>query len=163
LGDVREGLVNADGSVDIGLDLAPKLKGKVAAGRRVTVTVTSTSPPEVELIPREKIKEYWGYRVELKSVGDVFSDPAFRVKVATSKFGVPLAQSRASLEASFSRTDSIMLIFGSPSKGLYDIVGRDLDRRVDFVVNLFPEQHVETVRTEEAIFAGLNLLSILTV
>jgi predicted SPOUT superfamily RNA methylase MTH1 len=44
---------------------------------------------------------------------------------------------------------------------LYDIVGHDLDKRVGFVVNLFPGQQVETVRTEEAILVGLSLVSIL--
>lgn len=51
------------------------------------------------------------------------------------------------------------LIFGSPTRGLFDLVGADLPRKVDFVLNLFAEQHTETVRTEEAIFAGLNVVS----
>jgi hypothetical protein len=159
IGEVREGVVNSDGTVDIGLDRAPKLEGEAPANTRVTVRVASLSPPSVELISREKAGDYWGYRVEPKSVWEVLSDSRFKVKVATSRLGTPLTEVVGRLGTSMRLTDSIKLIFGSPSRGLYDIIGPDLDRRVDFVVNLFPEQHVETVRTEEAIFAGLGLVS----
>ena len=52
------------------------------------------------------------------------------------------------------------MLFGSPSRGLFDMV-TDLRRRVGFVVNLYPEQHVATVRTEEAIASALYLLEVL--
>jgi hypothetical protein len=159
VGEVREGVVNSDGTVDIGLDFVFALKGNASAGERVTVKVASTRPPLAVQIPRDSVNEYWGYRVETKSVDDVISDARFTVRIATSRLGAPIAESLARLRASLGSGGSIKLIFGSPSRGLYDIVGRDLDRRVAFVVNLFPEQHVETVRTEEAIFAGLGLVS----
>lgn len=163
VGELREGVVNADGTVDIGLDVAPRLGGKAAAGTRVTVRIASLKPLVAELYPREKVGEYWGYRVEEKSVGEVLSDARFRVKIATSRLGVPLAEALGPLEATLARTEGVKLIFGSPSKGLFDIIGRELARRVDLVVNLFPEQHVQTVRTEEAILAGLNLVSVLLI
>jgi hypothetical protein len=162
LGEVREGVVNSDGTVDIGLDSAFALEGDAAPGKRVTVKVTSTQPPLAVQIPRDRVNGYWGYRVEMKSVYDVISDARFSVKVATSRLGAPIAESLARLRASLRSGGSVKLIFGSPSRGLYDMAGRELDKRVGFVVNLYPEQHVETVRTEEAIFAGLSLVSILS-
>ncbi len=162
VGEVREGVTNADGTVDIGLEHPPRLKEKAPAGKRVTVRVASTNPFVAELYPREKVSEYWGYRVEEKLVGEVLSDPRFKVKIATSRRGRPLAEMLSLLELSIGRADGVKLIFGSPSKGLFDIVGRELTRRSDFVVNLFPEQRVETVRTEEAIFAGLGLVNLLS-
>lgn len=162
-GEIREGVANADGTVDIGLDRAPKLRDKAAAGKRVTVRVTSLNPFVAELYSRERINEYWGYRVEEKAIAEVFSDPRFKVKIATSRLGRPLSDLLAPLQVSIAQADGVKLIFGSPSKGLFDIVGRELTRRADFVVNLFPEQKVETVRTEEAVFAGLNLVTVLTV
>jgi hypothetical protein len=161
IGEVREGVVNSDGTVDIGLDHAPRLKGKATSNTRVTVRVASVSPPSVELISREQVGDYWGYKVELKSVREALSDLRFKMKVATSRLGAPLAEVAGRLEPSMKRAGSIKLIFGSPSRGLFDIMGPDLKRQVDFVVNLFPEQHVETVRTEEAILAGLGLASYL--
>ena len=53
------------------------------------------------------------------------------------------------------------MIFGSPSRGLFEMFGAGMSKRVDFVVILYPEQQVETVRTEEAIFSGLGLVSML--
>ena len=161
VGEVREGVVNSDGTVDIGLDSPFALKGSVGAGKRVTVRVASTRPPLVVQIPRDSVDEYWGYTVEMRSVDDVVLDARYRVKVATSRLGAPLTESLPRLKASLGSGGAIKLIFGSPSRGLYDIVGHDLDKRVGFVVNLFPGQQVETVRTEEAILVGLSLVSIL--
>jgi len=45
-------------------------------------------------------------------------------------------------------------------RGLYDVFGKDLSKRADFVVNLFPGQMVETVRTEEAVSAALGLVTV---
>jgi predicted SPOUT superfamily RNA methylase MTH1 len=161
-GQVREGVTNFDGTADIGLDAPFKLKGEAKPGRRVTVRVASVNPPVAEVIPRGLVKEYWGYSVEARSSDEVLADKSFGLKVATSRFGAPIAAEKKRLEAAILDTPSIKLIFGSPSKGLYDLFGKDLDRRVDFVLNLFPEQKVETVRTEEAIVVGLGLISVLS-
>jgi predicted SPOUT superfamily RNA methylase MTH1 len=162
IGEMREGVVNKDGTVDIGLELAPRLKEEVPTGSRVTVKVSSLRPPSAELVDRGQIREYWGYSVETRSMDEVLTDSRFDLKVATSRLGAPLTASLGRLDASLRRASSVKLIFGSPSRGLYEIVGSGLDDRVEFVVNLIPEQCVETVRTEEAIFAGLGLLSLLS-
>jgi methyltransferase len=162
LGQVREGVANSDGTVDVGLDAPFGLKGRARPGARVTVRVVSARPPVAELISREMVKEYWGYTVEPTSVDKVLSDARFRLKIATSRLGTPIIGEKNRLELAVQAAESIKLIFGSPSKGLYDLLGRDLKRQVDFVVNLFPEQKVETVRTEEAIFVGLGVISVLS-
>jgi len=161
VGEVREGVVNADGTVDIGLDVAPRLRQKSPPGRRVTVKVTSSRPPVTDIIPKEKAGSYWGYAVETKTVAEVLSDSRYGLKIATSRLGAPVADELAGLRSSLGRAEGVKLIFGSPSRGLFDIVGPDLPRRVDYVVNLFPEQHVETVRTEEAVLVALEVVSLL--
>ncbi len=162
VGQVREGVVNDDGTVDIGLDVAFGLKERRAGGERVTVRVLSLKPPLARLVTREKVAEYWGYAVEERSLEEVFSDARFKVKIATSRLGTGLAEALGAVEAAVSGAQSVKLVFGSPTKGLFDMVGRELERRADFVLNLFPEQQVETVRTEEAIFAGLGLVSLIS-
>ena len=162
IGEVREGVVNQDGTVDIGLDSTPRLEGEARPGQRVTVKVSSLRPLSVRLIQRQQVSGYWGYTVETKTADDVLSDARFTLKIATSKLGNPLTDALSRLRDSLGRADGVKLIFGSPSRGLFDIVGRNLADRVDFVVNLFLEQQVETVRTEEAIFVGLGLVSILS-
>jgi methyltransferase len=161
-GEVREGVVNGDGTVDIGLDVAPKLTERAKPDERITVRLSSTSPPIAKPIPREEAGGYWGYVVEAKSVQDVIADARFELKVATSKKGTPMVDVLKELGPALRRAKSVNLMFGSPSRGLFEIVGRDLASRVGFVVNLFPGQQVETVRTEEAIFVGLGIISLLS-
>lgn len=162
VGDVREGVVNSDGTVDVGLDAPPRLKGEAAPNARVTVRIASTDPLTAELITREELQDYWGYRVEVKEAEEVFSDGRFDLRIATSRLGSPLAESLGPLRASVSGARGVKLILGSPSRGLFDMFGKALSGRVQFVLNLYPEQNVETVRTEEAVFAGLGLLSLLS-
>ena len=161
VGEIREGVVNVDGTVDIGLDVAPKLRQRFPPGRRVTVRVTSLRPLVADVIPKERGGPYWGYEVETKTVAEVLSDSRFGLKVATSRLGTPVADELARLRSSLRLAEGVKMIFGSPSRGLFDIVGPDLPRRVDYVVNFFPEQGVETVRTEEAVLVSLGVVSLL--
>lgn len=161
-GEIREGVTNADGTVDIGLDRAPMLKEKTPASRRVTVRVASKSPLRAELASREDVKEYWGYVVENKTVEEVLGDGRFPLKIATSRLGDPLKLVMPRLRDALNGNRQLMFLFGAPSRGLFELVGSQLRERVDFVVNLFAEQQVRTVRTEEAIFAALGLLNFLS-
>ena len=160
-GEVREGVTEADGTVDIGLEIRPKLTVKTQAGKRITVKVKSLQPMTAETVSRDYAGSYWGYSVESRSLREVFSDQRFGVKVATSRLGDPLAGKVEVFRSSIRGRTGIKLIFGSPFRGLFDIVGKELRSVSDFVLNLFPDQHVETVRTEEAIFAGLELVNVL--
>ena len=58
---------------------------------------------------------------------------------------------------------TVIILFGSPSAGLYEILeleGLNLDEIADFVVNTIPLQGVETVRTEEAVYASLAIFNL---
>lgn len=160
-GDVREGVANTDGTVDAGLDVAFKLRGSAQPGKRVTVRIASLKPPVADVISREEAGGYWGYTVEAKPLWEVFEDRRFTVKIATSRLGAPLSNAIGRARALLRGAGGVKLVFGSPSRGLFDMVGRDLERKVDLVLNLFPEQQVETVRTEEAIFAGLAFMNLI--
>ncbi|MDA4126430.1 MAG: methylase [Thaumarchaeota archaeon] len=161
LGETREGVTNADGTVDIGLEERARLAGSAKPNIRLTVKVESKSPLTVVPVARESVQDYWGYVVETKSVEEVFSERRFDLNLATSRLGDPISDRLSELRASFGKSAGVKLVFGSPSRGLFDIVGPDLVKKSDFVLNLFAEQHVETVRTEEAIFAGLGLVNTL--
>jgi predicted SPOUT superfamily RNA methylase MTH1 len=163
VGEVREGVTNADGGVDVGLDRPLRMRDRIGANRRVTVKVVSKDPVVVELIKREDVHEYWGYSVEIRSLEEVTSDARFGLKIATSRYGNSLQSQIFLLRESLQRASSALLLFGSPSRGLFDMIGPDLTKKANFVLNLFADQHVETVRTEEAIFAALNLVNALAV
>jgi predicted SPOUT superfamily RNA methylase MTH1 len=162
VGEIREGVTNADGTVDVGLDKSPLLLSRTSANRKVTVKVTSKSPLQAEVIGREAVGQYWGYVVEGRTLEEVLSDRRQLVKIATSRLGNPVKSLLPRIGNAVSRAPGVKFLFGSPSRGLYEIVGRSLNEKVDFVVNLFAEQHVETVRTEEAMSAALNLLNFLS-
>ena len=61
------------------------------------------------------------------------------------------------LQEEFGSSKGVMALFGSPSRGLFDMI-KNLRQRVRFVVNLYPEQKAVTVRTEEAMGSALYLL-----
>jgi predicted SPOUT superfamily RNA methylase MTH1 len=160
-GEVREGVTNSDGTVDIGLEERARLEGSAKPNIRLTVQVRSKNPLIVVPIARENVPDYWGYIVESKSVEEVFNDRRFGLKLATSRLGDSLSHRLSEVRESLGKAAGVKLVFGSPSRGLFDIAGTDLVKKSDFVLNLFAEQHVETVRTEEAIFAGLGLVNTL--
>lgn len=163
-GEFREGVVLADGfSVDAGLDVPVTLRRKEAPQKRITVKITSVSPSGVEAMAadRREVKSYWGYSVEVSGTGALLADPSFRLKVATSRHGDPIARVARSLRIDLQGSGAVMLLFGSPSRGLFETVGKDLRSRVGYVVNLFPEQNVVTARSEEAILSALYLVGLL--
>ena len=164
-GEFREGVVLADGfSVDAGLDVPIRLRKKEAPQRRITLRITSASPSGAEGQPvdRRDVNSYWGYSVEVSGTGALLADPAFPLKVATSRLGDPVTRVARGLRIDLQGSGAVMLLFGSPSRGLFETVGKDLRSRVSYVLNLFPDQNVVTARSEEAILSALYLVGFLT-
>jgi predicted SPOUT superfamily RNA methylase MTH1 len=162
-GELREGVILADGgTVDVGLDSSVALRQRLGGNKRVTVRITSVAPLVGVVVERSEATEYWGYTVEVRSAEEVMTDHRFGMKIATSRLGDPLAGCLPQLRDEFIRSKSIMAIFGSPSRGLFDMV-KNLRQKVRFVVNLYPEQKAVTVRTEEAMGSALYLLEVLSV
>ena len=163
-GEIREGVVLPDGlSVDAGFDLPVTLRKKEAPQRRLTVRITTASSTRVEgvAVDRREVKEYWGYTVEVSGAAALLADPAYPLKVATSRRGESVALVARSLRIDLRSSGAVMLLFGSPSRGLFETLGKDLRSRVGYVVNLFPEQNVVTARSEEAILSALYLVGLL--
>jgi predicted SPOUT superfamily RNA methylase MTH1 len=102
--------------------------------------------------------EYWGYTVMLSN--DLFETlRQFDMKVATSRFGTPLAEVWDKVSRRITDSKRCFLAFGSPKRGLFDMFRRvDVEDRFDFVLNTIPGQGVETVRTEEAVFCSLEAM-----
>ena len=164
VGEFREGVVLSDGlSVDVGLDRPVMLQKREAPQRRVTLKLTANSPSGAEGIPvdRREAKSYWGYTVEVSNAAALLSDRNYPLKVATSRRGDPIQGVARSLRIDIQSSSGLMLIFGSPSRGLFETMGKDLRGKVSYVVNLFPGQNVVTARSEEAIFATLYLVGLL--
>jgi predicted SPOUT superfamily RNA methylase MTH1 len=168
----REGVVvavNEQGSlVDIGVEHPFLIHDqKLPINRRVTVKITNSGKhPKITLADRRDIEAYWGYSVtpSRSSIGKIIKSRNYSLVIATSKMGIPLREVENELNDRWKKADNILVVFGSPSHGLQEIVAKDnlrLDQIADYTVNTIPNQGTETVRTEEAIYASLALLNMI--
>ncbi|MGH9923548.1 MAG: putative RNA uridine N3 methyltransferase, partial [Nitrososphaerales archaeon] len=85
--------------------------------------------------------------------------------VMTSKQGEPLAKFEQELKQQLKDTSAVLIIFGSPNRGVFEILKDERRHPKEFtkyVLNFFPKQAVETVRLEEAVLGCLSLLNYLT-
>jgi len=166
IGEYREGItvskVQYGMMIDIGIE-QPVLARNVqlSIGKRVTTRITQAGKKiEVEVADENQISAYWGYKVtvEKHSLGKILKDTPFDLRIATSKYGEPFHRVSQAISEKWAASNRILVIFGSPSTGLNDIVAQEglhLDELVHFTVNTIPMQGTETVRTEEALIATL--------
>ncbi|NIO37572.1 S1 RNA-binding domain-containing protein [Candidatus Bathyarchaeota archaeon] len=170
IGEYREGVVlscrNGGVLVDIGVEKSAFIPStKLPKGQRITLRVTKLDRNlEARQAARDEISQYWGYTVavERHPFGEIMRRRGFDLKVATSRYGSELNNVAGSLTAKWEEACSILVAFGAPSQGLYEIVGKEglnLEDIMDFVINTVPMQGTETIRTEEAIFASLAVLN----
>lgn len=170
IGEYREGAtvsMTKEGTlIDIGVEQpALLLNVQEPMDKRVTVRIAEIGKRvEIDLVDRDEALGYWGYSVniETQSFGKLLRNRSFDLTIATSKLGAPFNNVAEELAQKWEKATNILVAFGAPSQGLYDIAkkeGLDLNRVVDFVINTFPVQGTETVRTEEALIASLAILN----
>lgn len=170
VGEYREGATlsrTKEGTlIDIGVEQPALILNKqLPMEKRFTVKITKVEKRvEVESANRDEIPTYWGYVVivERHSLGRLVRSTEFDLAIATSKRGIPFANVIEEIAEKWKKASTILVAFGAPSQGLYEIVkneGFNLDDVVDFVVNTVPTQGTETIRTEEALFASLAILN----
>lgn len=160
LSEVKEGTL-----IDVGVEKPALIPNKhLSVNQRVTVKITKIEEQvEVELANRDEISTYWGYKVtvERKSLGKLVRTREFDLTVATSKYGVPFTDVTEEIAERWKKANNVLIVFGAPTRGLYEILRDEelnLDEVADFVVNMFPSQGTETIRTEEALIASLAIL-----
>ena len=165
-GDIREGIViSVKGKkfVDTGIKQLVQYFGKEKIGQRITVQFKTASPSlTIKEISRDDVKEYWGYKV--KERGNLFSllsswDGHI---ILTSRKGKTISQE---LLNSFSESKThTLVVFGSPERGLHDIIGGKINQiQNSKILNFFPNQATDTVRLEEAISGVLSILNLFQV
>lgn len=173
MNEFREGLVVAKNKqgilVDVGVEKPIPVSGvHMPLGARVTVKIVeSGANPKGKLVNKNEISIYWGYKVTLSKLpfGRMVKDGSFDMVIATSRWGDPFMKVKDALLDKWRKARRILVAFGSPSQGLWEIVrqeGMKLNELADFIVNTVPKQATETVRTEEALYATLAILNLLT-
>lgn len=176
-GDVREGVIVARHGesldVDVGLERTLECRGALQVGTRITVRLTSVGsnlvgeiadPTKISISQPNIQPIYWGYRVhKAESLGKVLKGQPWGLKVGTSRYGVPVQDVLPSLSKALKTSRSTLVAFGSPKKGLGEILKHEkLDPKdvFDFFVNTAPGQQTVTVRTEEAVLVSLGILNL---
>jgi len=153
--------------VDIGFDKLYPLSQRLPKGKRITVRVFKRKGTvDIKLASKDDVPFYWGYDAHYQRsfLHNVISHFDADLILGTSKYGTPIYELFDSLSVAFRRSKRILLLFGSPHEGLFDICERDslnLHELTDFIINTVPYQGCETVRTEEALIATLSILNIL--
>jgi predicted SPOUT superfamily RNA methylase MTH1 len=173
-GEFREGAVistsNEGSLIDIGVEQPALLREvKLKANSRISVRVSAVNKrtPEVTLADKRDIETYWGYKVAVSNVpfGQFLKARQFDLVIATSRRGRQIKEVISDLTNRFKTSQRILTAFGAPSQGLHEIASREqmnLEDLADFILNTIPNQATETVRTEEAVYASLPILNMLS-
>jgi len=172
IGECREGVVissDEEGAyLDVGVErplFTPNAQLK--ANSRVTVRVTEKGRRlRGELTNPDEFQVYWGYRVRVSRfpLGHIMRDQKYNLVIATSRRGDPITKVADKLLSLWRKSKRVLIAFGSPTRGLQEIIkqeGVKLEGLAHFIVNTVPNQGVETVRTEEALYATLAVLNVL--
>ena len=165
VGDCREGYsFSKDGGIyaDIGLNKLIKIHG-ARTQRRITVKVTEVKPLTGALVRKSDIAQYWGYDVHIiKSLKQLLRKGLFDTTIGTSKNGAELVVNNILL-GRLKNSEKILIAFGSPKKGLTEILGeKNINNFFDLYLNMIPGQGTETIRTSEAFAACLAILNLLS-
>lgn len=165
-GEIREAVLeDVKGRLyaDVGLDVLIPFEGKGRHGERLTVRIDGEYPNlRCVRVEKNEIGEYWGY--EVKSVGaleKLIASVKADYVILTSRYGKVVHRIWEEFVERISSSDRVLTIFGSPKKGLLEILSKEwIERHGLPLINTIPDQKVETIRTEEALLATLAILNI---
>ena len=159
-GDIREGIiVSVKGKkfVDAGINQLIPFFEKEAVGKRITIQFKTAYPNfTIKKISKEESPIYWGYKV--KERANLFG-------LLEEWKGPIIITSRKGKIASKEQTmkylkDEVLVVFGSPEKGVHEIIGNKLNKvQNSKILNFFPNQATETIRLEEALLGTLSLIN----
>ncbi|RNJ77750.1 MAG: hypothetical protein D9C04_01765 [Nitrosopumilus sp. B06] len=161
-GDARDGVVvGAKGRrfVDVGINQLVPFYDKVPIGKRVTVQFKEGYPNlAVKEITRIQAPNYWGYAVKERAGLYQLLSEWKGDTIITSRAGKPATAEQI---ARYTKSEhGTLLVFGSPEKGVRDILGsRTKNLQNAKTLNFFPGQATQTVRLEEALLGVLSIIN----
>ncbi len=172
--NLREGIVIDSNDIrtiiDIGLDKKGVIYGRyIPRGSRVTVKIVKEQRNTyiVDIVDKNEIDIYWGYTVyRFKSMKEMFN---YSIKnnyivIGASKKGQSLYCLESEIREILNKDKKIVIVFGGPRLDIDEIAlgeGIDIHEYSKYIINFIPRQGVESVRTEEAIFAVLSIINYL--
>ena len=160
-GDIREGAIifhKGKKFIDIGIHQMFPYFGKEWDKKRVTVQIKTVDPISFKEISEHEIKQYWGYKVkERPNLMNILEEWGGLI-ILTSRKGKEITQKQLQ---DYGHSDkSILVVFGAPDKGLYEILGNKIGQIQNAkTFNFFPNQATDTVRMEESMLGILSILN----
>jgi methyltransferase len=169
-GLLREGVVVQSGPTSIieaGFRNSVRVRSKLPTSERVTIRLAE-GPPELEgeIVEPSRLTIYWGFRVARGNVAlsEIIRSRKFDLTISTSRKGTDIREITHELKEKWESSKRPLIVFGSPDEGVPEILARsamNISDSMSFNVNTIPEQGVETVRTEEALWSTLSVLNVL--
>jgi len=161
----REGVVlkNQNPSiVEAGFKNPVEINQNLKKGSRVTLEKT-----DLGFKLAEKIHGFWTFKIEnidldLKTILQEKRKEK-KIIIGTSKIGEKISKVKSQIKKL--DFENVVLVFGCAWRGVQEILKNcnvsesELKTYFDFIINLVPEQHTKTVRTEEALIIGLGLFN----
>ncbi len=169
-GLVREGVVVQSGPssmIEAGFRSLVGVKSKLPNSKRVTIRLTrDSSELEGEIVDPSGLTIYWGFRVARGNVSlsEIVRSRKFDLTISTSRKGTDVREITPNLTKRWKSASRPLIVLGSPNDGVPEILARsgmNVSDAMDFNVNTIPDQGVETVRTEEALWSSLAVLNVL--
>ncbi len=167
-GDLREAaLIFQNGKIvaDVGAKELATYEGRGQPGDRVTVRIDSTKPLQVSASQRPE-GFYWGYEVRrAPTLARFLRSANFELVILTTRKGDLITEKWPETLAKVKEVLRLCICFGSPEAGIDAMLAQDGAKFSDFskalVLNMFPNQNVETIRLDEAILGTLSILNTL--
>jgi methyltransferase len=169
-GLLREGVVVQSGPssmIEAGFRDLVRVKSRLLASERVTIRLTRGLPQlEGEIVEPSRLTIYWGFRVARGNVSlsEIIRSRKFDLTISTSRKGKDVREITPELIEKWKHSPYILVAFGSPNDGVPEILARssmNVSEAMNFNINTIPDQGVETVRTEEALWSSLAVLNVL--
>ena len=170
IGMVREAVAVRAGdtsAVDAGFSSLVTVRSKLKPLDRVTVSLTRLEPSiEGNLVDPDRLPIYWGFRITRTdlTLGRLIRGEKRDLTISTSRKGRAIREILQDLISRWRSSQRTLILFGSPDEGVPEILnkeGVEVEKACDFNLNMIPNQGVETVRTEEALFATLSILNLI--
>lgn len=163
-----EGRVRVNCELQHPISLVQPSTMTLTEGERVAIRISSREPLRARLID----EPLPGFQVSRMDLSDALNRDEAGVRIATSRHGTAITPSLMSTLSARLTNKGATVVFGSPGRGLPAILGVDVPSDpeatvepsngvgFDLWLNTIPQQGSEVVRTEEAMFASLALLTI---
>ncbi len=148
-----------------GLDrLIPVYDNRVKLNDKINVKIIVNSK-KLHGVVVDKVDGYWGYKTVFfnKPLAKLLDKHPAELVFAASKYGENISGLLGDVENNLKNKESIALVFGSPKRGLFQIIddARLMKELFDYIINFIPNQGTRTVRTEEAIYSTLSIINAL--